>query len=82
MIQHTLPPKHSAPVPSPWQPFMLDNDYRFITTIDLSPSSEYLSVTARHTSGEVCSVRKYSVGSDVSAHLAWSFLINGSLSRP
>jgi hypothetical protein len=65
MIQHTPMSKYSAPVPAAWQPFMVDNDYRFITTAGPS-SSGSCAITARHISGEICSVKKFTVGSDVS----------------
>jgi hypothetical protein len=75
MIQHTPLSTYRAPVPSAWQPFMVDNDYRFVATNDSSSSRDY-SVTARHTSGEICSVKKFTVGSEVSAPPYQDPLIN------
>ena len=64
MIQHASPLKYCAPVPSAWQPFVVDNEYRFIATRESSSTEN--SITTRHKSGEVCLVKKYNVGRDVS----------------
>jgi hypothetical protein len=53
-----------APVPEEWGHFLIDSSYKFITT--LSSNNQVYTVAARHTSGEVCSIKKYEgVGMDV-----------------
>ncbi|KAG8831575.1 Mitogen-activated protein kinase [Serendipita sp. 399] len=71
MLQHPPLVKTLAPVPQDWQPYTLDPDYHFITT--LPSTSDRLFVAARHSSGEICSIQKLpSVGSDI--HRAKSYL--------
>ncbi|KAG8785024.1 Mitogen-activated protein kinase [Serendipita sp. 405] len=53
--------KTLAPVPQDWQPYTLDPDYQFITT--LPSSSHRLLVAARHNSGEICSIQKLTAAS-------------------
>ncbi|KAG8837960.1 Mitogen-activated protein kinase [Serendipita sp. 400] len=59
---HSFPiVKTLAPVPQDWQPYTLDPDYQFITT--LPSSSHRLLVAARHNSGEICSIQKLTAAS-------------------
>ncbi|KIM30653.1 hypothetical protein M408DRAFT_65975 [Serendipita vermifera MAFF 305830] len=62
MIQQASSSKYRAPVPAAWQPFIVDNDYSFLATRQSSNADG--CITARHTSGEVCLVKKFNVGRD------------------
>ncbi|PVF96013.1 putative mitogen-activated protein kinase MpkA [Serendipita vermifera] len=64
MIQNTQASKCMAPVPEEWGHFLIDASYKFITT--LSSTNSLYTVAARHSSGEVCSIKKYEgVGLDL-----------------